>query len=469
MRKLLSLFIFLFISTAILAQSISSVLDRAVNTLLNDPQMKHASFGLYVADRQTGKLLYQKNGYSILSPASTQKTFTAIAALDILGKDFTYKTPVLHTGTIDDGILKGDLIIKASGDPSFGSWRYDGYKYNDVKKVFLDIIANAGIRAIDGNIIIDNNHYDLQPLPGGWPWDDIGNYYGAGDWGLNWNENQFDLKIKPGNTVGSNAAIIGSEPELQDVTIINKLKTTKEDNTQLYFAPYSKVAFAEGTVPVGKSVVTASGAMPNPPRQFLHEIKKWLTEKNIYTTGEYLSAIDYQMNNKIIPQNGTEIGTFISPSMDKIEYWFMRKSVNLYGEAFAKTIAYQKNGYGSTDNGIELIKKFWEEKGINLKELKMIDGSGLSPQNAVSPHAEVQALLYAKDQSYFKEFYESIPLYNDMKMKSGTIARCKGFAGYQTSASGKQYVFSIIINNYDGSSYSIVPKMYKLLDNLKKY
>ena len=469
MNKILSFFFLLFISAQVSAQNIHSILDKAVNTLLNDPQMKSASFGLYVADASTGELIYQKNGYTILAPASTQKTFTAIAALDILGKDYVYKTPIVHSGTIEDGVLKGDLIFKASGDPSLASWRYDGYKYADVKKKFLQIIENAGIRAIDGNIVVDNSNYDLQPLPGGWPWDDIGNYYGAGDWGFNWNENQFDLKIKPGKKEGDSATIIGSDPQIYDVHIVNKLITTKQDDTQLFFYPYSKIAFAEGSVPVGKSVVTASGTIPDPPKHFLYEVKNWLKEKNIYTTGEYLTAMDYELHDKVIPSQTNEIGLFLSPAMERIEYWFMRKSVNLYGEAITKTIALEKNGYGSGSEGVKLIRKFWESKGINLKELKIIDGSGLSPQNAVSPNAEVQALLYAQKQPYYKEFYESMPLYNDMKMKSGTIARCKGFAGYQTSASGRKYVFSILINNYEGSSYSIVPKMYKLLDNLKKY
>lgn len=469
MNKFLFFLLFNFFAINIYAQNISTLLEKAVNTFMNDEQMKNASFGLYVADGETGKLIYHKNGYNILSPASTQKTFTSIAALDILGTSFIYKTAVGYIGKLSDGVLKGDLIIKASGDPTLGSWRYDGFKNTDVKNNFMQLINTAGIRAIDGNVIVDNSSYDLQPLPGGWPWDDIGNYYGAGDWGLNWNENQFDLKIRPGKNVGDNAEILSSEPALQNVTIINKIKTTKEEDTQLFFAPYSTIAFAEGTVTAGKSVVTATGAMPNPPKQFLFEIKKWLSEKNIYTTGEYLSGIDFQLNKKSIPSISNELGNLFSPPLEKIEYWFMRKSVNLYGEAFAKTISYLENGYGSTPEGIEIIKNFWKSKGIDLKELKMIDGSGLSPQNAVSPHAEVQALLYAKDQKYYNTFYESLPLYNDMKMKSGTIARCKGFAGYQTSSTGKKYVFSILINNYEGSSYSLVPKMYKLLDNLKKY
>lgn len=469
MQKLLVFAVLFFLSFQISAQTINTMLERSIAALLNDSQMKNASISFYVADAASGAMIYHKNGYTALAPASTLKSFTAIAALEILGKDYRYKTSIQHTGKVEDGILKGDLIFRGSGDPSLGSWRYEGYKQEHVKTTFLEAVAAAGIRAIDGNIIADNSAFELQPLPGGWPWDDIGNYYGAGPWGLNWNENQFDMHIRPGKKEGDEVSIIKTVPEIQNVTIINNFKTTKSEDTRLFFAPYSKVAFTEGSVPAGKTVVIASGSMPDPPRQFLYAVKSWLKEKNIYTTGEYLTAFDFLSGGKALPRNATEIGYFQSPSMDKMEYWFMRKSINLYGEAFAKTIALEEKGHGNTQDGVDVIKKFWKEKGIDLSEFKMIDGSGLSPQNAVTAHAEVQALLYAQNREYYKAFYESMPVYNDMKMKSGTIARCKAFAGYHTSATGKNYVFSIIINNYEGSSYGIVPKMYKLLDNLKKY
>lgn len=59
------------------------------------------------------------------------------------------------------------------------------------------------------------------------------------------------------------------------------------------------------------------------------------------------------------------------------------------------------------------------------------------------------------------------PTYNNTRMKSGTIHACKAYAGYQKSADGHTYVFSIIINNYYGSQYSLLPKMYRVLNVLK--
>jgi D-alanyl-D-alanine carboxypeptidase/D-alanyl-D-alanine-endopeptidase (penicillin-binding protein 4) len=76
-------------------------------------------------------------------------------------------------------------------------------------------------------------------------------------------------------------------------------------------------------------------------------------------------------------------------------------------------------------------------------------------------------LQYAKRQSWFKGYFNSLPEYNGMKMKSGTIKDAKGFAGYHTSKAGTQYIFSFLVNNYNGSSKALVQKMYKVLNELK--
>jgi D-alanyl-D-alanine carboxypeptidase/D-alanyl-D-alanine-endopeptidase (penicillin-binding protein 4) len=145
----------------------------------------------------------------------------------------------------------------------------------------------------------------------------------------------------------------------------------------------------------------------------------------------------------------------------------LKRSINLYGEALIKTIAYQKMGNGETDKGVSLVRKYWKEKGVDPAELNIVDGSGLSPLNRVTTHAQVQVLQYAKKQSWFNGYYDAFPVYNDMKMKSGTIRGVKGFCGYHTAKDGSEYIFSFLVNNYNGSSSSLVQKMYKVLDELK--
>ena len=98
--------------------------------------------------------------------------------------------------------------------------------------------------------------------------------------------------------------------------------------------------------------------------------------------------------------------------------------------------------------------------------INFVDGSGLSPQNYASSKAEVQALLWAKKQSWFDAYYDGFPVMaNGMKMKSGSIKDSRAFAGFHTSATGKKYVFSIIMNNYQANDLSNA--LYNVLNVLK--
>ena len=458
MKRLFPIF-FLF-STLVFGQNISQKLDVAVKDLMNSSPAFSSNISLYVSDEK-GNLVYELNGNKGLSSASTQKIFTAACALETLGKNYQYTTSVSFSGTINNGNLNGDLHLFSNGDPTLGSWRYDGYKPENFKQKLINSLKEKGISKISGNLILDDSYFDFQNIPGGWPWDDMGNYYGAGVWGINWRENQFDLNVNGNKIQNSNV-------ELPDVKWVTELKTGgNSDQSLIFTAPHSDVALINGTLPAGK-ITTVSGATPNPPLTLGNEIKKWFSENGIDFNGKIISTSQQKINGEnlsVFPKNNVFM-EYKSPSLDKIIYWFMRKSVNLYGENLIKTLGKEKKNEGSFDAGISYLKEFWKGKGINSAMINFADGSGLSPQNYVSARAEVQALLYSKNQNWFPEFFEGFPTQgNAMKMKSGTMKDTKSFAGYHTSKDGKKYVFAIIINNYQGSDIS--DALYKVLNNLK--
>ena len=168
-----------------------------------------------------------------------------------------------------------------------------------------------------------------------------------------------------------------------------------------------------------------------------------------------------------MPLSTKSLLTFYSPQFDSINYWFLQKSVNLYGEALVKTIAYEKTKFGSTDTGINIIKDFWSKHGIESSALNMIDGSGLSPANRVTTNALVTVMQYARQQNWYASFVYALPLQNGIKMKSGSIGGVRSYTGYVKSKAGVEYTFSFIINNFDGSAGTVRDKMWKLLDILK--
>jgi len=466
-------FLFLFACLNVLvvasAQSLPQKLAGAVQALEADTTMKYALFSLYVVDAQTGKPVYEHNRNVGLAAASTQKLFTSAAAFELLGKGYQYKTVIGYNGKIEAGVLKGDLHINGYGDPSLGSWRWKETKPDSILQRIVAILKEKKISKITGRVLLNESAFSIQPIPGGWIWDDIGNYYGAGCWGINWRENQYDLKLKPGNAEGDTTTVVGTSPELQEEGLVNLITTGKKgsgDNGYIYRAPYAQSGFTQGTVPPG-ATFTISGSLPNPPLQFGRELEEAFLVQKIKPEGPWKLFIEKISNGRTWPAMQQQIGVLLSPPLDSINYWFLRRSINLYGEALVKTLAYEKEGYGSTEKGVEVVRNFWQQQGIDKAAIHIQDGSGLSPQNRVTTGALVQVLQYAKTRPWYGSFYNCLPEYNGMKMKSGSIGGARAFAGYHTAKDGKSYTYAIIVNNYDGSSGEAVKKMYKVLDLLK--
>ncbi|MDB5193151.1 MAG: D-alanyl-D-alaninecarboxypeptidase/D-alanyl-D-alanine-endopeptidase [Segetibacter sp.] len=449
-------------SLFIKAQGISSRLGEAVKSLETDAQMKNAIIGFYVINNKTGDVVYDRNGNVGLAAASTQKIITSATALELLGTTYRYKTEFGYDGVIESSTLNGNVYIIGSGDPTFGSWRYDRTKEQVVLDNFTKAIQQAGIKKLNGAVVGYDKKFETQTIPGGWIWDDIGNYYGAGISGLNWRENQYDLKLKSGNSTGDKVTIAAMEPKVSGVELTNELLTGKAgsgDNAYIYLPPYSTTGFVRGTIPPNQNSFTISGSVPDPTlftaQTFAKEVEKRKLGSNLKT------ASFRKMKNEELPKYKT-LYTHYSPGLDSIVYWFLKKSINLYGEALVKTLGSEIKNTGSTEVGIDVIKDFWKTKGIDPSAIKMLDGSGLSPQNRLAPEALVKVMQYAKSRPWFNVFNEGLPEYNGLKMKSGTIGGAKSFTGYSGD-----YTFAIIINNYIGSSSDVVKKMYKVLNVLK--
>ncbi|MBS1746640.1 MAG: D-alanyl-D-alanine carboxypeptidase/D-alanyl-D-alanine-endopeptidase [Bacteroidetes bacterium] len=468
MRKVL-LLAFISITINSTAQNGVEKLNAAVNNFLQDAQMKHAVLSFYVTD-ENGNKIYALNEQYGLSPASTQKIFTSVAAFSLLGKDFRYTTTIGYNGKIVNGHLNGDLIIKGYGDPTLGSWRYAQTKPDSILNFIAASIKNAGINFIDGNIILDDAAFEYNPTPDGYIWEDMGNYYGSGSWGINWKENQYDLYLRPGKSLNDTTTIIKTDPSLEVNNFKNLITTAEKnsgDNTILYLPPYGNTLIAEGTIPTGVNEFKITGAVAYSTDQFKNELESYFTKSDLKVSGSYITGASFILQNKPIPEIENTIANYHSPSLDSIAYWFLHKSINLYGECLLKTIGLNESNNGSASVGVYQLKKFWQQNGIDSSSINIFDGSGLSPQNRVTSFAEVNALLYAKKQSWFPAFYDALPVYNGMKIKSGTINSCKAYAGYYTAANGKKYVLSIIVNNYDVSQGSITSKLFKVLDALK--
>ena len=448
------------------SQTISQKLHNAFAAFEKDQQLKNAVSSLYVIDAQSGQVVFDKNSRIGLAPASTQKIITSITAYELLGKDFRYTTEFKITNN-----LNLHLYVFPSGDPTLGSWRWQSTSTDSVISNLVNGLRNKKVSQIN-KVVIDNSGWDAETIPDGWIWQDIGNYYGAGAHKFNYRENQLDIILKSGKAIGDPVDIVSLIPEeAAEIKehLISKLTSASRgssDNAYIYFPNDGTGNYIiRGTIPVFQNNFSISASVVSPEKLFFTGLKSRLQKEQL---------IDIKSEQLEIKNNTTEfknqfsiIHTHFSPKLDSIIYWFNKKSINLYGEALIKTIGSIRKGVGAVDSGISFIQEFWKEKKLDPDEIKMVDGSGLSPMNRVTTHAQVEILKYARTKDWFPSFFTSFPEYNGMMMKSGTIRGVKGFTGYHKAKNGKEYIFSFLVNNYNGSPSALVNKMYKVLDNLK--
>jgi len=465
--KTVYLFISLLFAQFSFAQDIKERIATAIEKLEKDEQFSHAVISMYVVDGRTGKTVFEKNAQIGLAPASCQKIITSASAFELLGKDYTYKTEFGYDGNISNNSLNGNLYIVGNGDPTLGSWRWKQTSENYITKKIFDELKALKINSVTA-FVIDNTKWGTQTIPAGWVWEDIGNYYGAGCSSFNWHENQYDIVLKPGKKIGDDAEIL-SRNSLGIVKMVNELKTAARgtgDQAYVYHAPHSMIGFIRGTVPLGADSLTIA-ASDDGVNLFSNKVILSMYNSGIPVIQTKTLLQSYLQGYVLENKMEKTICSFVSPALDSINYWFLKKSINLYGEAFVKTIAYERTKNGSTDTGISIIKEFWSKKGIDKSALNVIDGSGLSPANRVTTNALVQVMQFAKKQDWFPSFYNALPEMNGIKMKDGYIGGVRSYTGYTKTKAGNEYTFAFIVNNFDGSPGSAREKMWKVLDLLK--
>lgn len=463
--------IFYFSILSISAQTLNQKIAGAYSRFEQDAQLQYGISSLSVLNALSGEVIFSKNGNTGLAPASTLKTVTSATAYHLLGQDFTWQTTIGYSGTISaNGVLNGNLIIIGGGDPTLGSWRYDQTKNYLIFKQWTDAVKRAGITSIAGRIIADDRLLGTQTLPPGWIWQDMGNYYGAGPNSLTFNENQFDMLFKAGNRVGAPATLIRTDPDMNYLKIVNEVATGSVgsgDKVYAFSAPYSEVIYLRGTygIDLNKRI---SASVPDPAYDVVVRLQDTLRRIGIAVQQPATTTRRLSLDKLPFTGPATVISVNNSPTLDQVIYWFNRKSVNLYGEHLIKTLARKQGKEISTREGAEVIKDFWSGKAsINRDAMNIIDGSGLSPGNRITTLAMAKILQSVKTESWFVTYFDSFPVYNGMKMKSGSINDVLAYTGYETTASGVPVVFSFIVNNYGGSQSAIREKMFKVLDVVK--
>lgn len=467
MKKLL--IVLLVFTASLTAQNILNTIKQ----YQNNKTFKNAQWSITAKYVDTGDEIVSYNPQWSLAPASGLKIVTTAAALSLLGENYKYETVLYHSGSIDgNGELNGNLYIIGGGDPTLGSDRVDdAIPLETVIEAWVSAIELYGVNRIDGKIIADDLRYDRFPIPPNWNWIDIGNYYGAQSSALTIHDNLYYLYFAPGKKVGDAAKVLRMDPEVPGLTFKNYMTTGAKgsgDNGYIYNAPNQYNAVLQGTVPMGYVEFDIKGSIPNPPLFAAQYLKQNLEERGIVVTGGTEVTEDtvaYKEDNLIVLHE--------SESVSKVVDVVNGESFNMYAEMLVKEIGYVKKGEGSHAEGIEAVMDFIESLNVSTEGVELYDGSGLSRSNKVTTEMMTNLLIAMTKTNVFDSYYESLPVYeneNNAHVKSGYIGNVRSHSGYVEDANGRLIAFSMIANNYTGSSRNVTSahkKLMKLLAGLK--
>jgi D-alanyl-D-alanine carboxypeptidase/D-alanyl-D-alanine-endopeptidase (penicillin-binding protein 4) len=464
-RRMLALF-FLGFSTISLSQ------EKSLNVLLADSLMEHASVSFCILTCDSGNILFEYNSEKSLVPASTLKLITSAAALELLGPEYKFRTEIGYTGKLNkrSGRLDGNIIIKGGGDPvlgskNFGSY-YEGFAGNWVKE-----IKDAGIRKISGQVITDDSYFDYQPVPAKWLWEDAGNYYGAGAYGLSVYDNTYEIHFRT-SADSMSQEITGIEPVECGFEFSNWLVAAgTADKGYVFAAPYSTNGWLSGTIPANLDDFVLKASIADPPM-----IMAKVLDQKLRSAGVTIGGSPTTCRLQRLPQITDVIHNITgidSPPLREIIEVLNHESVNLYAEHLTKELGKVYLKSGTTESGVRVMLGFLELSGVNTSGMFIEDGSGLSPLDAINARGLAVLLLYMKKAGkYFDDFYNSLPepgkegtlksyfmdpvFETRMAAKSGSMTRARSYAGYLTAFSGKELAFSIIVNNFEGQHREII-------------
>lgn len=415
--------------------------------------INNLNIGIIIQSMSSGKILYKSRENFLFTPASVQKLFTATASVFLLKPSYRFTTSLLTDGTVEDGVLHGNVTIKFTGDPEL--------KLENL----ADLIAKLqkkGIKKIDGHVYIDSTDYNYVPYPPGWIWDDLSYGYAAPLNAIIIDRNKFHLKFIPGEP--------GHHPKLATdipdgiVHFINTAITTskiKKDCPITIYSDDQNYYRIGGCLDKRLGAQTRALAIRNMYTYASVIVKNLFIDNNIVYNGN----IEF----KATPPDSKLINTYYSPPLSKILKEMLKDSDNLTTNSVFKKIGeVYFNRQGTWQNSLRALKLILASTtGINFKENLIADGAGLSRYNLISPK-QLSQLLYTiyKNSQTKKTILKALPIAGRdgtledrmlaegrnerIHAKTGSMTGVSALAGYIFTKHNGVISFVIMINGFVG-------------------
>ncbi|MCF0207210.1 MAG: D-alanyl-D-alanine carboxypeptidase/D-alanyl-D-alanine-endopeptidase, partial [Bacteroidales bacterium] len=336
-----------------------------------NPEFANAIIGMYAENLKTGEVLLDHNSRYSLTPASVMKLFTTCIAVDALGQNARFRTSLAYSGSVENGVLNGDIYIIGGGDPCFAAERYSNLYGEDIFATWVEKITEAGISKINGNIIGDISYFGVIPYPDKWLWEDLGAYYGTQGASINYQDNVYSIFFKTGAD-GDTAQIVKIVPEDMNLNIVSDVKASSkvtDDNTIIYRGNAENDIVIKGVLPCNKEEFKIKGCIPNPPQYVTDKLYRKLVEFGISVSGgAVVTDKKYEAENE-----RTELHTVMSPSVITIVNYANSVSCNLYAEILRLQVMHKTGrDFAAYAAG------YFDKRAIDSKGFFAVDGSGVS-------------------------------------------------------------------------------------------
>lgn len=463
-------------------------LQQAAEEFSRRPALADALVGIY-AINVAGDVLMDMDGERMLVPASNMKLISTGAAMHSLGPDYRYETSIGYDGTVEDGILHGDLYIIGGGDPTLGSEDSIAVPLNTVFKQWKSFVEAAGISRIEGRVIGDGRFFSGMPEEETWLWNDIGTYFGTGVSGLSFYENVKDFHVSPGAGAGKDPEIRPGYPDTPWMTFKYACSTGKSgtgDMLYMYTSDLAPVAEIRGTFAADRAGKTVRCSNKYPEYTCAYYFSKYLESAGIECTGG--AGDTGKLSDYVRPVCGdslSKIGTTYSPELKRIIFETNHASNNFYAETVFRTLGKEYCGDGSCDSSRAAVNSIMKELlAGNISGVRVKDGSGLSRQNYVSPAFFCMFLKAMMDSPSFGDYAATLPcpgssgtmkyvmasspagLKERILLKSGTMDGVRCYSGYVIPDRGTKketIIFAIMVNNCVSPVWRIQPEIEKLI------
>ncbi|WP_235801875.1 D-alanyl-D-alanine carboxypeptidase/D-alanyl-D-alanine endopeptidase [Ureibacillus manganicus] len=458
-------------NTGLSEESVSGI-QRAIDEIIGE---EHVT--VMFRDRETGEVLYSHRGQHPMRPASNMKLVSGAAALGILGESYRMKTEIYVDGNLENGILQGNLIIKGGGDPTLN------------KEAFIQFatkLKEYGITEIVGDLIGDDTLFPGETLPPGV--DDEGETYC-------WGARISAITMSPDGDYDASSIIVTAEPgeigEQPSYKVIPYLSGHEITNAALTVA-----ASEENTLEILRTndtnQIIISGNLPQG-----ESAKNWVSLQNpTINTLQFMKhifeqeGIAFDITSAVVqgtvPSSATLIYTHFSPTVAEMFPAFMKFSNNSIADIFVKLIGHEEQGVADYESGLKSVRAYLEQLQIPIDGWQFVDGSGLSHSDRLTSEGITALLHRLQAEPYFETFFDSLPVAgqpdrwvggtlrerfteseyeNRIFAKTGYIWEVFCLSGYVVGDSGKEYIFSILLEGYEEG----IPYIDRGLAEMVKY